>query len=164
MSDTTTGSKMAEIKEQLDAVAAEARSTLAGLTAADMKRPSGNSGWTVGRVAAHLSATPKDVVRVTARVRKGRDFKVPAAPVVLNMINWWRGFQNRGKTGEQLAAQFDANYAVLCQELALCADADWERTVKVSFQPEPLSLNNWWPATVDHIRGHVAEITQAPAA
>jgi hypothetical protein len=165
MNDAKNGARMADVKKDLEAVGAEVRSALAALTPADMAQPSGNAGWSVRRVAVHLATTPADIVRITSRVREGRDFKVPAATTVGNIINWWRGFQNRGKTGEQLATQFDTNFALLGQELDRCAGADWERTVNASFQPEPLSLNNWWPGTIEHFRGHLAELTQRqPAA
>jgi len=92
----------------------EMRELLSQLTP-EMMRLRATDGWTVAQLAGHIAVSPRGLMFVLNRLRKGRNVRVPKPlAFVVNIRNWWmvRKFSNPTRD-ELLAALDDAHEALL---------------------------------------------------
>jgi len=122
---------MSERHEQLrDSVGRdyrEMRELLSQLTPEMMPLPA-TDGWTVGQLAGHIAVSPRGLMFVLNRLRKGRNVQVPKAlAFVVNIRNWWMVRRFSNPTREELLAALDESHAALVEYIGTLSDAELDR-------------------------------------
>jgi len=152
----------AAIRAEYEAVGAEVRAELAKLTPADFSKATGNDGWTVQKVAAHLAGSPGSLSAPVRRVASGKGFpKIPA--FVLNIGNAVGSFRSRNMTAEKMASTYEEGHRKLLGVIADAAGtADWEKKLGVFGESQSLSdvLRNF---VIKHETEHLEQLKARPA-
>jgi uncharacterized protein (TIGR03083 family) len=116
----------------LEAIEVEARnleSYLAGLSGADLERPSACAGWTVADVAAHLARGATGYVEMVGGALRG-DLRPPAGRTAGRMTGAEIAEQARAvrrEMGAGLRAEFGRANRAFAQTLAQVGPEDWPR-------------------------------------
>jgi hypothetical protein len=109
---------MAEMRASVERDHAEMRGLFEQLTPEMMSRPA-TDGWTVGQLAGHIAVSPRGLIFLLGRLRRGRNVTVPKPlAFIVNVRNWWMVRTFKNPTRDQLTAALDASHAALVEYLA----------------------------------------------
>jgi hypothetical protein len=85
-------------------------------------------GWTVGQLAGHIAVSPRGLIFVLGRLRKGRNVRVPKAlAFVVNVRNWWMVRKFANPTREELITALDDAQAALLAYIEGLSDEEIDR-------------------------------------
>lgn len=121
------GERHEQLKETLRRDHEEMRALFEQLTPEMLRRPA-TDGWTVGKLAGHVAVSPRGLMFILGRLRKGSNVQVPKPlQFIVNVRNWWstRAFSN--PTREQLLAELDASHAALAAYIDGLSDEELDR-------------------------------------
>jgi hypothetical protein len=148
------------IRAALDQVYQENRALIAGLTDADMDRPTPNPKWNIRKLAAHIAEDPAGAVYVGKLLARGKNARAP--DLVVNVANWWGLRKYRNASASDLVAVLDSRQ----QELLAWFDSVPEEALsnggKVS-QVGEVTLGEFLTRNGEHSREHATDIRSALA-
>jgi hypothetical protein len=146
------------IRAALEQVYQENRALIAGLTDADLGRPTPNPRWKVRMLAAHIAEDPAGAVYVGRLLARGKNAKAP--DFVVNIANWWSLRKHKRAATTQLVDLLDRRQ----QELLTWFDALPEESLgqggEVS-QVGKVTLGEFLIQNGEHSREHGADIRSA---
>ncbi len=102
---------IATIRAALDETYRENRALIAGLSDADLERPTPNPKWKVRQLAAHIAEDDGGTVYVGKLLAKGKNAKAP--DVLINLFNWWGLRKYKQARATDLVAVMDAKHREL---------------------------------------------------
>ena len=147
-------------REHLTATRARFLGLLEGLTDADLRRPSGNSAWTIGGVLTHLVWSLELLPREVAAARNGKGmYNFPA--VLRDALNLWLTRLNaRGQTLESLRRRYETACAAALDTLDGVRDDEFQLGAR--FWSEGCrDVAGLYAAQVDHLAEHSEDIPHA---
>lgn len=96
------------IRTALEETYRENRALIAGLSDADLGRPTPNPTWRVRQLAAHIAEDDGGTLYVGKQLAKGKNAKAP--DVVVNLLNWWSLRKYKKARSADLVAVIDAKH------------------------------------------------------
>lgn len=117
-----------ELRAELEATRSAYHALLAQISAADWRRPDGDSRRTIGEDLVHITGYLESVLPLgVAAARQGKAHVLPPLPPALVHGISYLGskFQSRGQTGQTVAARYDTAHAAALALLAGIGDAEW---------------------------------------
>ena len=145
------------IRERLMSTQAEFHALLDGLTAADLRYPSGNPTWSVAAVLTHVVWSMELLPREVAAARQGKGmYNFP--PLVRDWLNATvTRLAARGQTLQTLRQRYDAAFAVAVETLAGVGDDEFE--LGASFWSEGFrDIAGLYAGQVEHLREHGPDV------
>jgi len=149
-----------ELKDAVTRDYDEMRDLLSRLTPEMMARRA-TDGWRVGQLAGHIAVSPRGLIYVLDRLRKGRNVRIPKPfGFVVNVRNWWtvRTFSN--PTREQLLYAFDHAHQALLAYLGGLSDDELDRGGHFLDNGHQTVYENVI-RSADHSREHAAVLREA---
>jgi hypothetical protein len=146
------------IRAALEQCYQENRALIAGLSDADMERPTPNPKWNVRTLAAHIAEDPAGAVYVGKLLARGKNAKAP--DFIVNLFNWWGLRRFKSATASELVTVLDRRQ----QELLAWFDSVPEQALQnggeVS-QVGKVTLGQFLTQNGEHSREHGADIRSA---
>jgi hypothetical protein len=148
------------IRAVLEQCYQENRALIAGLSEADMERPTPNPKWNVRTLAAHIAEDPAGAVYVGKLLAQGKNAKAP--DLVVNVFNWW-GLRKYKRAGAaDLVAVLDRRQQELLTWLDSAPEQALQNGGQVS-QVGTVTLGEFLTRNGEHSREHAADIRSALA-
>lgn len=149
---------IAAIRTSLEEVYRENRALIAGLTEADMDRPTPNPRWKVRQLAAHIAEDDAGALYVGKLLARGKNAKAP--DFLINLTNWWGLRKYRRARPADLLPVLDDRHQKLLTWLDSVAPEDLQRGGEIS-QMGTMSLGEFLVKNGAHSREHAADIRAA---
>ena len=146
------------IRGALDETYQENRALIAGLSDADMDRPTPNPRWKVRQLAAHIAEDDGGAVYVGKLLAKGKNAKAPG--FVVNLANWWSLRKYRKARASDLLPVIDTKHRELLRWLDTLPSEALVRGGEIS-QMGRMTLGEFLVKNREHSRAHGADIRAA---
>ena len=146
------------LRAVLEQVYGENRALIAGLTDAEMERPTPNPRWNVRKLAAHIAEDPAGAVYVGKLLARGKNAKAP--DFVVNLANWWSLRKYKKSTASELVSVLDRRQQELLTWFDRVPETALENGGEVS-QVGKVTLAEFLTGNGEHSREHAADIRSA---
>jgi hypothetical protein len=148
----------ATLRHALEETHQESRALIAGLSDADLDRPTANPKWRVRQLAAHIAEDDGGTVYVGKLLARGKDAKAP--DFVINLANWWGLRKYRRATVAGLLKVKDERHGRLLTWFDTLTPAQLSNRGEIS-QMGTMTLAEFLTANSAHSRDHGDEIRAA---
>lgn len=148
------------IRAALEQVYQENRALIAGLTEADMERPTPNPKWKVRQLAAHIAEDPAGALYVGKLLARGKNAKAP--DFIVNLFNWWGLRKYKKVSAADLVAVLDRRQQDLLTWFDSVPEAALGNGGEVS-QVGTVTVGEFLTRNGEHSREHAADIRSALA-
>jgi hypothetical protein len=148
----------ASIRGALEETYRRNRELIAGLSDADLERPTANPGWRVRQLAAHIAEDDGGTLYVGKLLAQGKNAKAP--DFLVNLANWWSLRKHRRARAADLLAVLDRKHQALLAWLDTLTPEDLARGGEIS-QLGRLTLGEFLIKNSEHSREHGDEVRAA---
>ena len=153
-------SRRERLRADLEAARDEYHRALATITDEQWTMPSSNPKWTVGAVLAHIVLGLDTVPLRLRAARQGRP-RMRMPRVAFDIVNTWLSRRlSRKHDRATIGRYFDEKHTVVLALLDGVDDREWALVSHVYVQR--FTVEEIFGYQVEHIRGHIAEVTAGP--
>jgi hypothetical protein len=157
---TMTTIDLPTIRAALEEAYRENRALIAGLSDADLERPTPNPRWKVGQLVAHIAEDDAGTLYIGKLLAKGKNAKAPG--FVVDLANWWGLRKHKRARAADLVAVLDRRHGELLAWLQTLTPEHLGRGGEVSGIGR-VTLAEFLVGNRAHSREHGVEIRAALA-
>ena len=154
-SDDRASDKHETIRAELEAARTAFHDLRGQFSAADWRRPSRNSAWTVGQMLYHMASAPGFTAGSIGMVRRGKGFNPPG--FIANRINVLLTKRSARKLNlADVGEVYDENHQKLLDLLDTVRDGEWTKSAKFFGKME--SIEDLFHGVTRHFHEHEADV------
>lgn len=146
------------LRQSLEETYQQNRALIAGLSDADLTRPTPNPKWRVRQLAAHIAEDDAGALYVAKLLARGKNAKAP--DFVVNLLNWWGLRKYKRATVPELVTVMDERHRALAEWLQAVPPDDWQHGGFVS-QVGQVTLAEFLLQNRSHSQDHGDDIRVA---